>query len=90
MAAGVPVVASGIPPHRELLAAVEPGAIVDFDEPEKAAAVIDELLGRSTAELVVLGTRLRDRARHYDVARLLAEIEVLYTELGVRSRRPAT
>jgi glycosyltransferase involved in cell wall biosynthesis len=83
MAAGVPVVASAIPAHRELLGPGLEDRLIDFGRPDAAAAAIQALLVQSAAEQTQLSDRLRARARDYDMPRLVAQIEALYRQLGV-------
>ena len=85
MAAGVPVLASQIPGHRNVLESVAPDSLVEFDRPTVAAASIDRLLALSEKDSAELSQRLRERARAFDVSRLIRDIDAMYEELGVRS-----
>lgn len=90
MAAGVPIVASDIPAHRNVLESVAPTTLVDFDRPEAVAAAIRHRLTAPEADTQTLTDRLQDRARYFDIGRLVGEINDLYRDLGVlRSRRKA-
>jgi glycosyltransferase involved in cell wall biosynthesis len=81
MAAGVPVVARGIPAHRELLGSDLNQLITDFDQPALAAVVIRELLGADERRTAKLSSALRSRAAAYDMPRLEEQITGLYREL---------
>jgi alpha-1,3-mannosyltransferase len=83
MAAGVPVLASDIPAHRDLLGEVASDCLIDFDRPEVVAAAIDRLLGAAGPETTTLRAALRNRARQFDVGRLVGELDDLYRSLGV-------
>ena len=83
MAAGVPVLASDIPAHRELLGESSPTALIDFDRPDVVAEAIERILRTSEAETSRDAAVLRDAARHFDVGRLAHELDDLYRTLGV-------
>jgi glycosyltransferase involved in cell wall biosynthesis len=83
MAAGVPVLASDIPAHRDVLGPAVPEALLDFDRPELVAAAINHLLAAPDSESSLLTTRLQERASFFDVTRLLDDVEALYSRLGV-------
>jgi glycosyltransferase involved in cell wall biosynthesis len=81
MASAIPVLASDIPPHRALLEATAPDALVDFDDAEAAADRIEAVLTRPAAASTVVGARLRDAARPYGIDRLVDEIEAVYATI---------
>ncbi len=77
MAAGVPTLASDLPSHREILGPELADAIFDPGDTERSAAVIADLLVDAD-RLVSLSTRVRERSRQFEVARLADDIEALY------------
>jgi glycosyltransferase involved in cell wall biosynthesis len=83
MTAGVPVLASDITAHRNVLESAAPDSLVDFDQPVVAAAAVDRLLAMSTSESVELVGRLQERAQFFDIDRLVSELNDLYGVLGV-------
>ena len=88
MAAGVPVLASDIPPHRALLGSTLGELLVDFDDAAAASGAIDRLLRLTPAEQATLSTRERAAAAPFDIERLRSEIEDLYRHMGVRRATP--
>jgi glycosyltransferase involved in cell wall biosynthesis len=76
MAAGVPVVASELPSHRSILAPVAPDALVDFDA-DAAPAALRRALSLSPAAAAEMARSLRDRARQFDLASLVASLDTL-------------
>jgi D-inositol-3-phosphate glycosyltransferase len=83
MAAGVPVLASDIAGHRDALGSAVSETVVDFDEPTAVAAAIERVLAASETDTAALTARLRERARHFDIGRLITELDDLYRSLGV-------
>lgn len=80
MAAGVPSLAQDIPAHRSLLS---PTHLTDFRDPARASRRIKALLeahGSGATRQLRPG-----RARHYDLSRLVDEVEDLYQSLGLRT-----
>ena len=84
MAAGVPLLANGIPAHAALLGSDLAGQLIDFGDPDEAARAIRSVLGAGPAELDELAARLRTRAADYDIDRLRGQIDDLYVRLRVR------
>jgi alpha-1,3-mannosyltransferase len=82
MAAGIPVLASNLPPHRALLGDDLGDRVVDFTDPTAAAEAIEEVLVLSRAGAEKLGTAERSRAAAFDVKRLAAQIDDLYQVIG--------
>ncbi len=82
MAAGVPLIASDIPPHRALLSST-PDLLVDFDDPEAGADALIRVLGLDADGRSVIAGRLRAAARSHGIDRLLGEIDALYRDLGL-------
>jgi glycosyltransferase involved in cell wall biosynthesis len=78
MAAGAPLIASDIEPHRALLGESAPELLVDFDDPDAVAAAVDRLLRADRASTEETGARLRAASDPYDIERLVAEIATLY------------
>lgn len=87
MAAGVPLLANGIPAHEALLGEGLTDRLTDFGHPDEAARAIRSLMGAGRAELGELSARLRTRAADYDIGRLIGEIDELYARLRVRPRK---
>ena len=86
MAAGVPLLANRIPAHEWLLGETLAGQVIDFGDPDAAAASIRTLLGAGPGELGELSVRLRARASDFDIGRLRGQIDELYAKLRVRPR----
>jgi glycosyltransferase involved in cell wall biosynthesis len=82
MALGLPVVASDIPPHREILGSGSAGLVVGTAEAFAAAL---ERLARDAGARAALGAENRTRARsEFDAREMLTSLEALYGEvLGV-------
>lgn len=78
MASGVPVLASDLPAHRQLLAASS-SAIVDFERPELTADRLRGLLRMAPAERDRHCAELRQRARSFDVSNVVARIDEIYS-----------
>jgi glycosyltransferase involved in cell wall biosynthesis len=78
IAAGIPVVASDIPAHRDLLGPGLSGLLADFDHPEEVAARLESLLDAPSREREALSQRLRERSRDFAMHRLVAQIDGLY------------
>jgi glycosyltransferase involved in cell wall biosynthesis len=79
MAAGVPVVASDIPAHREVLGAASPGLVAGT--PEAFASALRALLADPEARRA-LGAEQRTRARsEFDARQMLTDIEAIYGRL---------
>jgi len=87
MAAGVPLLASPIPAHEQLLGGDLCSQLVDFNDPDAAAGSIHGLLEADTGELNALSLRLRARASEFGIARLRGQIEELHARLRVRAHR---
>jgi glycosyltransferase involved in cell wall biosynthesis len=90
MAAGVPVLANRIPAHEWLLGETLAGQVIDFGDPDAAAASIRTLLGATPSELGELSVRLRARASDFDIGRLRSQIDELYVKLRIRPRGKAS
>jgi glycosyltransferase involved in cell wall biosynthesis len=79
MALGVPVLASDIPAHRELLGSASPGLVAATAE--AFAGGLDELLADDRAR-AALGAEQRTRARsEFDVRQMLTTVEGIYGEV---------
>jgi len=79
MALGVPVLASDIPAHRELLGDASPGLVAGT--PEAFAAGLTELLADGAAR-ARLAAEQRTRARsEFDLRQMLATVEAIYGEV---------
>jgi alpha-1,3-mannosyltransferase len=81
MGAGVPVVARDQPAHRDVLGEELVDRLVDGEDRAATAARIDEALALSPEAAEALGRRERERARVFDLPRLVGEIEGLYARL---------
>jgi glycosyltransferase involved in cell wall biosynthesis len=86
MAAAVPVVASDLPAHQQLLGDYATSLTVGVGDPDQLAATIRSQLEMSSASAADLGARLRDRARTYDVARVVNELDEMYRSLAIPVR----
>jgi glycosyltransferase involved in cell wall biosynthesis len=86
LAAGVPVIASDLPSHREILGAELAGAIVDFDDPSAVAGALERVADeeRGSADF---GAAARARAAQFQVGRLVDDLERITRALI--ARRPA-
>ena len=82
LAAGAPVLASDIPPHREVLGPELADRLADFDDPSELAARISAALGAREDSMV--RERERARAETFGHGDLVDAIEALYVELGLR------
>jgi glycosyltransferase involved in cell wall biosynthesis len=79
MALGVPVLASDIPAHREVLGAASPGLVAAT--PEGLAAALGGLLADREAR-VTLAAEQRTRARsEFDARQMFAGVEAIYGEV---------
>ena len=79
MALGVPVVASDIPAHRELLGSASPGLVAGT--PEALSAALEGLLVDRHA-LTALSAEQRTRARsEFDIRQMLTAVEAIYGEV---------
>ena len=79
MALGVPVLASDVPAHRELLGAASPGLV--GATPEAFAAALSGLLADRQMR-AALGAEQRTRARsEFDVRQMLTTVEGIYGEV---------
>lgn len=78
MAAGVPVLASNIEAHREVLGPGLADRLVDFDDPAGTAARIEAELDAPSNDQQALSDRLRTRARGFDIAGVLDALARLY------------
>jgi alpha-1,3-mannosyltransferase len=87
MAAAVPLLANRIPAHEALLGEDLAGQLVDFGDPAAAGLSIRTMIQADPAALAELSSRLRARAAGYDIARLAAQIDELYDQLGVGRRK---
>lgn len=87
MAAGRPVVASAIPTHAEILGPELAGLLARFDD-GAATNAIASLLAAPDSEREGLGAAARERARVFDLPRLVDQIEGLYRALGVSLSEP--
>jgi len=77
MAAGLPVVASDIPSHREVLA--DAGLLVPPGNPEKLCQALKRLIDEpSLREL--LGMKAKERAKLFSIERTVASYESLFEE----------
>src|SRR5439155_25561043 len=79
MALGVPVLASDVPAHRELLGAASPGLV--GATPEACAAALSGRLADRQMR-AALGAEQRTLARsEFDVRQMLTTVEVMYGEV---------
>lgn len=86
--AGLPVVASDIPPHHESIVAGSTGRLFRLDSPEALADVLGQLAARP-AELEALGENGRQRAlREFLIDRYVREFAALYESTGRELRAP--
>ena len=92
MAAGVPLLASDIPPHRALLAGGLEDRLVDFDRPEAVADALAAALTSPGTSASTADRSLRAAAAPYAIRRLTDDIGELYNRVGVppRSVSPAS
>ncbi|MFH1474983.1 MAG: glycosyltransferase family 4 protein [Chloroflexota bacterium] len=74
LAAGLPVIASDLPSHREILGAELAGSVVDFDDPNDVAGALERLAGDPAAS-GHLGNAARARAAHFEVDRLADDLD---------------
>jgi alpha-1,3-mannosyltransferase len=81
LAAGVPVVAREQPGHRDVLGAGLSDRFVDFDDHAAGADALSAALRLTPDAATELGERERERARVFELPRLLAEIEGLYARI---------
>jgi alpha-1,3-mannosyltransferase len=81
MGAAVPVVARDQPAHRDVLGPGLADRLVDGDDRAAIAARIDEALTLKPEAIEALGRGERERARAFDLPRLVGEIEGLYGRL---------
>lgn len=86
MAAGSPVLASDIAAHRALLGPGLAERLIDMTAPADAARTIERRMAETSAELISLAARERERAGSYDVGRLKRDLDALYARLGVGSK----
>ena len=89
MAAGVPLLASAIPAHAALLSGPLAESLIDFGAPETVADALDRLLTAPPDTDGATSDLLRTAAAPYGIGRLTAEIDALYTHLGIVGRRPS-
>lgn len=82
LAAGALVVASDISSHREVLGPNLADRLADFTNSD-AAGRLGFAMSMGLDETKVAERKARDRARQFSVDRLAADIEGLYSELGV-------
>lgn len=83
MAIGLPVVATAVPGHLDLLAGTAPEWLVPPGDPVAFAAAVRRMLALPAAERLALGARLQDRA--YDAfapERIVAETLRVYAAAG--------
>ncbi len=90
MAAGVPLLASDIPPHRALLGDALAERLVDFDSPAAVADAIAAALADPATSAATSDRSLRDAAAPYGIRRLTDDIGELYTRVGVAPRSIST
>jgi alpha-1,3-mannosyltransferase len=81
MAAGVPICARDIPPHRMLVGPDLADCLVDFDDLSAAAERIETTLRLTEESRDALSRRLRARASGFDIERLRRQIDELYQRL---------
>lgn len=77
LAAGLPVVANDIPAHREVLGEDLTACLVNFGQPETAAARIANLLD-DPGERARLGAAGQVRSKLFDIDRLWSDLQQLY------------
>jgi glycosyltransferase involved in cell wall biosynthesis len=86
MFAGLPIVATDTPSHRE---SIEPGVsaeVVPLRDPDALAAAVVALLG-DPARTRALGAAAREQARdRFDIARISRRHEALYRRVAERHR----
>lgn len=82
LAAGCLVVASDIPPHREVLGPGLADRLTTFEIPD-GVQDLRRALALTEAQRDELEARARARAEAFSVGRLVAEIDGLYAELGL-------
>lgn len=83
MAAGVPICARDIPPHRLLVGPDLADCVVDFDDLSAAAERIETTLRLTAESRDALSRRLRARASGFDIDRLRRQMDELYRLLMV-------
>ncbi len=81
LAAGVPVLASDIPSHREVLGPVLGHRVASFDDPVALAAAISANLSETDTD--ALAEAERARADVFGHAELVEAIEAIYVDLGL-------
>lgn len=89
MAAGVPLLASDIPPHRALLAGAPGDRLVDFESPVAVADAVSRALRAPATRAQDPDGSLRSAAAPYAIRRLTDEIGDLYREVGVPPASPS-
>jgi glycosyltransferase involved in cell wall biosynthesis len=86
--AGLPVVASDIPPHQESIVVGSTGRLFRLDSPESLADLLGQLAAHP-AELEALGENGRQRAlREFLIDRYVREFATLYEGLAHEHRAP--
>lgn len=86
LAAGVPVLASSLPTHREILGPELASRITVFDDTPQAASAVVDALTCSVGEAARLSRVGRSRAAQFSQGDLSDGITTLYDELGIRPR----
>lgn len=81
MSAGVPCVASDIPPNREVLAGGEAGLLVPLGDPEALAASLRRLARDPTLGGCLAGAARRRVETHYDLGSVAERYIGVYAEL---------
>jgi len=87
MAAGVPCVASDIPPNRELLAEGEAGVLYRAGDARDLRRCLRELYASQGERKRLYEAARRRVAREYDFERVAERLEALYRELAGARRR---
>ena len=85
MAAGVPVLVSDIPAHRQVLGSALSSALVDFERSEEAAAAIERALIDTQNGGPDGSSTVQNRAAAFDIERLLEQTRALYERLGANT-----
>jgi alpha-1,3-mannosyltransferase len=81
MAAGVPVLASDIPAHRDVLGRDLDDLVVDFDDARAVGQAIAGQLESVESARAETTSRLRHRAADFSIDRLVGQIDELYREI---------
>ena len=88
MAAGIPVLASDIPAHRQVLGSALSNTLVDFERTGEAAAAIERAMTDTQDGDSQKSSIVQDRAAAFDIERLLEQTRALYERLGAFHAEP--